>query len=73
MGEVSHMTKQQLQALNRNRAAKSTKAPETVTTINVDLPTDLHLRFKVACLVGGLTFSQAVTQAVAAWVDEQGK
>jgi hypothetical protein len=64
------MTKQQLAALQRNRAAKTkAKADDTITTINVDLPSDLHRRFKAACVLAGLSFSQAVTQAVAAWAD----
>ena len=67
------MTKTQIEAMSRTRAAKAKAAVDDATTINVDLPKELHRRLKIACVIEGLTFSQAVTQAVADWTKERGQ
>lgn len=51
---------------------KPSEAPERVA-INVRLPAALHRAAKVQCAAEGLTWDEAVTRALQAWVerDEQ--
>ena len=40
--------------------------------LNLNMPGELHRRFKTACAAQGMTIAEVVTQLVQEWTDKQG-